>query len=289
VKRGIRCERAVVAMPAKPEQPTAFASLGAAILLLASACERPAAPAADTDPTSLVVIYQNGFNGPIGQTFPEWTSSPVNYHKTVTGERGSVPAGAVAVVDSPNHRERFLGEFGGPPIGRPGDPDWNRTQVDQTVTLSLGELGPHTRVVVSFDLYVLKSWDGNSRHYGPDRFQLNVARGPVLLDTTFSNNPKVQEDGSTQNYPDSGDSATAHPRWTGAASTGTLGYSEFFKDNVYHLSFQFAHAEPSLRLEFGSSLFEGKGTADESWGLDNVTVQVDVRTTDQDRGRGHRP
>jgi hypothetical protein len=223
-----------------------------------------------------VVVYANDFNGPVGSTFPEWTSSPVTFVKTVTGETGSLPAGRVATVESPNHLQRFLGEFGGPPVGQPGDPDWNRTRVDQTVSLSLKGLGPHTRVTVSFDLYVLKSWDGNSRAYGPDRFTLRVAGGPVLLDTTFSNNPKVREDGSYQSYPSSNGEVASNAPQTGAASTGTLGYSNFFKDSTYHLSFTFPHADSALTLEFGSSLFEGKGTADESWGLDNVVVSADV-------------
>jgi hypothetical protein len=262
----------------------------AAPLLLVPACQRAEGPAVSTGgetppaPAPLVVVYQNDFNGPVGSTFPEWTSSPVTYHKTITGEKGALPPGAVATVESPNRRERFLGEFGGPPVGKPGDRDWNRTRVEQTVTLSLKGLGPHTRVVVEFDLYVLKSWDGNSPAYGPDRFTLRVANGPVLLDTTFSNNPKVREDGSYQSYPGAGGLATGSPPHTGAAATGTLGYGDFFKDSTYHLSFQFPHAQPALALEFGSSLYEGKGTADESWGLDNVVVSGDVRP-----GGGGRP
>jgi hypothetical protein len=227
-------------------------------------------------PSALVVIYRNDFNGPIGETFPEWTSSPLTFNKTVTGQKGSLPAGPVATVESPNHRERFLGEFGGPSVGQPGDPDWNRTRVDQTVILSLKDLAPHTRAAVTFDLYVLKSWDGNSTRYGPDRFMVRVADGPVLLDTTFSNNPKVQEDGSYQSYPGSCGDTPSHPPQTGAISTGTLGYGEFFKDSIYHLSFEFPHTESTLTLQFASSLFEGKGPADESWGLDNVVVSADV-------------
>ncbi|MBI3874760.1 MAG: hypothetical protein HY300_02085 [Verrucomicrobia bacterium] len=94
-----------------------------------------------------------------------------------------------------------------------------------------------------------------------------MAGGPVLLDTTFSNNPKLKTDGSYQNYPKPGSLP-----WTGAASTNTLGYSGFFADSIYHLEYSFAHAERGLVLNFSSSLFEGKGTADESWGLDNVKV-----------------
>jgi hypothetical protein len=253
-----------------------------ATLLVLPACQRSVAPASGGEENGrpmrspLVVVYRNDFNGPVGGTFPEWTSSPITFHKSVTGETGVLPAGVVAVVESPNRRERFLGEFGGPPVGRPGDPDWNRTRVDQTVVLTLKDLGTHTRASVSFDLYVLKSWDGNSRPYGPDRFQVRVVDGPVLLDTTFSNNPKVQEDGSYQCYPGSSAEAANNPPQTGAVSTGTLGYNNFFKDSVYHLSFEFPHTEPTLSLEFGSSLFEGKGPADESWGLDNVVVSADV-------------
>jgi hypothetical protein len=254
-----------------------------ASLLVIPACKRAkvTAPRAEENarpmPAPLRVVYRNDFNGPVGSTFPEWTSSPITFHKTVTGEKGSVPQGAVAIVESPNRRERFLGEFGGPPIGRPGDPDWNRTRVDQTVILSLVGLGSHTRVAIFFDLYVLKSWDGNSQRYGPDRFLVRVGGGPVLLDTTFSNNPKVREDGSFQSYPASGGERASNAPQTGAASTGTLGYNNFFKDSVYRLSFEFPHTDTTLRLEFASSLFEGKGTADESWGLDNVVVKADVQ------------
>jgi hypothetical protein len=253
--------------------PAAVCLAWCAPLLLIPACSKEEIT---PPPPELVVIYRNDFEGPVGSTFPEWTSSPITFLKTVTGEKGSLPPEIVATVDSPNRRQRFLGEFGGPAIGRPGDPDWNRTRVDQTVSLSLKDLGPHTRVRVSFDLYVLKSWDGNSRPYGPDRFTLRVAGGPVLLDTTFSNNPKVREDGSHQSYPDSYGAVASNPPQTGAASTGTLGYSDFFKDSVYHLCFAFMHTPSTLTLEFGSSLFEGKGTADESWGLDNVVVCADV-------------
>jgi hypothetical protein len=259
---------------AKTRTVTVVSLACCAALLVIPACQRD--QGTKSAPAELRVVYANDFDGPVGSTFPEWTSSPITFVKTVTGEKGSLPAGLVATVESPNRRQRFLGEFGGPPIGRPGDKDWNRTRVEQTVRLSLDNLGPHTRCELSFDLYVLKSWDGNSRPYGPDRFTARVAGGPILLDTTFSNNPKVKEDGSYQSYPASHEEAASNPPWTGAASTGTLGYNKFFKDSIYHLSFEFPHTEPGLVVEFASSLFEGKGTADESWGLDNVILRADV-------------
>ncbi len=86
----------------------------------------------------------------------------------------------------------------------------------------------------------------------------------------------MQQDGSYQNYPAANGEFASNPPQTATASTGSLGYSDFFKDSVYHLAFTFAHTQSTLTLEFTSSLFEGKGTPDESWGLDNVVVSADL-------------
>ncbi len=221
-----------------------------------------------------ITVYTNDFNGPVGSSYPEWTSKAIKFDKTKTKETGTLPAPKVVTVESPNRKQRFLGEFGGPAIGRPTDPDWNRTRVDQTIELALKDLKAHSKVTVDFDLYILKSWDGDSPQFGPDRFLLRVGdAGPTLLDATFSNNPKVKEDGSYQSYPADSKEKKKLPQ-SGATSTGTLGYSNFFKDSIYHFSFTFAHDKSDLKFEFTSSLFEGKGTDDESWGLDNVVVKI---------------
>jgi hypothetical protein len=99
-----------------------------------------------------------------------------------------------------------------------------------------------------------------------------VQGGPTLLDTTFSNNPKTGADLSLQNYP-----VANRPQQSGAASVNTLGYT-FFGDSIYHLTFNFPHAGDTLIPNFSSSLFEGKGTDDESWGLDNVRVSSNSDT-----------
>jgi len=215
-------------------------------------------------------VYSNSFNGPVGTRYPEWASSIITY--TSSGNppgSGTLPSPTVTNTVSPNNVQRFLGEFGGPQIGVPSDPGYNHTRVDQTVSLSLSNLPAHSALQVTFDLYILKSWDGNSPAYGRDRFILSVAGGPVLLDTTFSNNRKTNTEGSYQDYP-----ATNSPPWAGSLSTNTLGYSGFFYDGIYRLKFTFAHTGSNVTLNFRSSLFEGKGTADESWGLDNVSVST---------------
>jgi uncharacterized protein (TIGR03437 family) len=216
-------------------------------------------------------VYFNDFNGPRGTTYSEWTSSGYTY---TANTAGTVPGGSgpetVANVDSPNGKQRFLGEFGGPVIvpAPPYDPQ-HFVRVSETVTLTLKNLNPHAQATVGFDLYVLKSWDGNNPNYGPDRWSLSVEGGATLLDTTFSNNPKTGAyDLSLQNYP----SVNSLPQ-TSKASVNSLGYS-FYGDSIYHLTFTFPHTAGTLVLNFSSSLFEGKGASDESWGLDNVRVST---------------
>jgi hypothetical protein len=218
-------------------------------------------------------VYFNDFNGPLGTTYPEWTSP--GYTNTAN-QAGTVTAGSgpqvVATVVSPNGRQGFLGEFGGPILltARPYDPQ-HFVRVDQTVTLTLRNLKPHTSATVTFDLYILKSWDGNNPNYGPDRWSLSVQGGPTLLDTTFSNNPKTRPyDLSLQNYP-----VADSPHQAGAVAVNTLGYT-FFGDSTYHLTFTFPHVGDTLALNFSSSLFEGKGIEDESWGLDHVRVSTNA-------------
>jgi hypothetical protein len=235
-------------------------------LLLAAAVE-----AVVTGPlTQAQEIYSNNFNGPPGSQYLEWSSSSINYvSATAPPKSGRLPSPMVTNCASPSGAQRFLGEFGGPSIAKRGDPNYMRVRVEQTISLTLTNLPPHQSLKLSFDLYILKSWDGNSPAYGPDRWRLSVSQGPVLLDASFSNNPKVNTDGSYQDYPKPG----SLPQ-IGAASKNTLVYNSFFGDSIYRLEFAFAHSQKAVTINFTSSLFEGKGTEDESWGLDNVELST---------------
>lgn len=220
--------------------------------------------------TQAAEIYSNDFNGPPGSKYLEWSSSAISYVSATGRPRsGVLPPAKVTNCASPNGAQKFLGEFGGPPVAAPGDADYMRVRVEQTISLTLTNLPSHGTLKLSFDLYILKSWDGNSPAYGPDRWRLAVSNGPVLLDTSFSNNPKVKDDGSYQDYPRPGS-----PPRTGAISKNTLGYNAFFGDSIYRFEFAFAHSASTVTVNFSSSLFEGKGTEDESWGLDNVVVST---------------
>jgi len=213
-------------------------------------------------------VYFNDFNEPLGIRFSEWRCRYTNSANAARTIQSDSASRAVTNVDSPNKKQRFLGEFGGPLIvtAPPYDPR-HFVRIDEAVTLTLNHLIPHSLITLSFDLYVLKSWDGNNAYYGPDRWSLNVGGGSALIDTTFSNNLKTgQYDLSLQNYP----LTNSRPQ-TGALALNSLGYT-FYGDSIYHFRFTFPHTSDSLVLNFSSSLFEGKGLNDESWGLDNVRV-----------------
>jgi hypothetical protein len=217
------------------------------------------------------VVYSNSFNDTVGTIYPEWSSSAITYSNSISPPGSGALPGPTAIrnINSPNGAQRFIGLFGGPPIGTARDPGWNHTRVEQTIALSLTHLPPHTALRVTFDLYTIRSWDGNSPAYGRDRFILRVAGGPILLETTFSNNPKTIAEGSYQDFP-----VVNSAPWSGALSVGTLGYDGFFRDGIYRLKYSFAGTNANVRIDFTSSLFEGKGTNDETWGLDNVIVQT---------------
>ena len=120
---------------------------------------------------------------------------------------------------------------------------------------------------ISFDLYIIRSWDGNHTPIGPDLWRFGVSNDTILM-TTFSNWSEGH-----QAYP------MAYPNgnmlaFTGASEINALGY-EFLgipMDAVYHLSFLISHRADWLELDF--SALGLQSLLDESWGVDNVEVRI---------------
>lgn len=186
-----------------------------------------------------VVVYENNFQSGVGS---EWS------HATLQDAPTPYPFGP----------RSFLGEFG-----------------NDTVSLNLSGLTSHNALTLSFDLYLIRTWDGSSSgtafDFGNDSFKVAVTNGPVLLDTTFSNgNPAGQRFGP----------AAVNPQFTGAAETYSLGYvvpnsilaDSQVMDSVYKLSYTFSHSSDQLTLDFSGYGLQAMG--DESWGLDNVHVSM---------------
>lgn len=189
--------------------------------------------------TTPQTIYTNDFE--TAGLLPEWSD----------GTRSITPSG-----------RNFLGEFG-----------------DETVSLTLPSLPAGTSVTVAFDVYIIRTWDGNNTSFGPDTWQLAVQGGPILTHTTFSNHNDPQFGNLfDQSYPAQfTNPVTNNPAKSGAVERDTLGYGTGFQgDSVYRLSYTFAHPGGPLVLNFTGDTDSPVGN--ESWGLDNVTVSTSPNT-----------
>jgi len=153
--------------------------------------------------TNAAIIYSNDFQSVVGS---EWSNTSMD--TTPLGSRG------------------FLGQFAN----------------NDSVSLSLDNLPAHESITLSFDLFVIQSWDGINTDWGPDIWQLGVVGGPELLSTTFSN---TAQDSHLQSYPASYSGSEQYPAYTGAAETNTLGYG-FYGDSVYKFDFTFNHSAGSF-------------------------------------------
>jgi hypothetical protein len=167
-------------------------------------------------------------------------------------------------VDITPSGRRFLGQLG-----------------NDTVRLTLNCLPSHTAATVDFDLFIIRSWDGNivlqpdtGYGVGPDIWGLSVAGGPTLLHTTFTNYTVWPGFEFRQAYPGAYPGGDYAPR-TGAKENDSLGYSfenYAHMDSVYHLTLTFSHTASALQFDFSAAGLQP--LLDESWGLDNVDVTL---------------
>jgi hypothetical protein len=186
-----------------------------------------------------------------------WPSGATIYAEDFENGAGSEWS-HTSTEQTPQGSRRFLGSFGND---------------DVRLTLPASQVPAGTKVLrVEFDLFVLRTWDGNHDQSGsgPDRWSLTLGNGVALLDTTFSNN-----------HPNSGFAGQAYPEpfgtgqfppGTGAREINTLGYTfgEQPFDAVYALSRAFTYTGGDVVLSF-QGLLTTPGF-DESWGLDNVRL-----------------
>jgi len=198
-------------------------------------------------PANAGVIYSNDFEN-LSDLLTEWSYSSTN---TTPG-----------TAEHPS--DRFLGEFG------------SSGQISDNVMLTLSGLPVHTMLTITFDLYCLKSWDGNGNTIGtgPDEWDLRVFDGPILLHSTFSNEDSYNHQAFPDAFP-----GGVYTAGTGALEVDTLGYSfQLLGDSVYRLNFIFPHSLSSVIFEFSSDLTVSNSTNDETWGIDNVVVTPEPAT-----------
>lgn len=174
------------------------------------------------------------------------------------------------ITTAPNGTQTFLGDFG-----------------NQNLLFNYTDTDPngHVQVMVSFDLYLLRSWDGNNtvrpngEIVGPDIISVNLLNSAdqvvkPLLYASFSNyNDEFGTLRFSQSYPlPYGQGARIIPR-TGALRFNSLGYNFGGpRDTTYRLIFAFQHSDPNIRISIGD---EGlQPLLDESWGIDNFNMRI---------------
>lgn len=188
-------------------------------------------------PSWAQVIYSNDFETSIGS---EWSVTPV-------GDSNYPPA---RISATPVGNRHFLGNFG-----------------SQEVVLHLNGLPSHAAVSVSFDLFIMRTWDGDGEYCcGPDIWELRFDDYGVLMRSTFSN---TEIYGNNQTYPD-WHPGPVHPGRSAALEINALGYGGPDSDSIYRITKTFSHSASTLSLRFRG--LPNQSLSDESWGIDNLVV-----------------
>ncbi len=138
-----------------------------------------------------------------------------------------------------------------------------------------------------YDLYIIGTWDGISKNYGPDQWQLAAYCGPTAsgnaaaqFTTTFSNKSTTK-----QNYP-AQIGGQVYPGTYAAFVVGELGFvapgetrvtnkAVSSYDAVYRMSAAFPNCSAgttSLTFVMQSPTQQLQATFDEGWGIDNVST-----------------
>ena len=235
----------------------------------------PGATGPSVTMTSLALLQDGFYWARVSNGYGVMLSQPARLHVARPGlavyYEADFTAGAGGewsnpkVEATPITADRFLGQF-----------------ANHVVGLRLTNLPPHTNVVVSFDLFIIQTWNGNGTaepEPGPDYWTLALTNGLTLLNTTFKGyDTSASPYDSTQAFPDQYPTG-AFPGRSGADETNTLGYfwqSERM-DTVYRsLTYSATHNGTALQLNFSGAGLQGIG--DEAWGVDNVKVYLNNGT-----------
>ncbi len=143
---------------------------------------------------------------------------------------------------------------------------------NQPVSLTLDHLPRHRWIRVTFDLYVVGTWDGSSPVWGPDLWSLTVHGGERLIFASLC--AWGYAGNNEQSFPDDYPQAI-HPAWTGVARHNVVNIqdSEPPKNGVYKVEVLFPHLSDQLTLDFTGSYDDSPREA-QVWGIGNVEVSA---------------
>lgn len=193
-----------------------------------------------------VTVYSNDFDG--SEAFGAGVAGGLSGITTTTATPAGY-AGTGIFSGSMLHNATFL------TVGS----DAGRT------TLTLSGLPTHDLIDVNFALAIIDSWDSTNGSPAPDYFNVAID-GVVVFKPTFNNAS------GTNLYPD--------PDATFVAS-GALGFNSGFyfnADRAYDSSSDsallVAHSASTVVIELFASGAGWQGGVDESWGIDNLSVEA---------------
>lgn len=205
------------------------------------------------------------------------------------------PAPQHAAATTPPLTHRFYGPetFNTPPLHP--NVTWSSTQttdipgierflgpfvVNAPVMLTMTNLPPHESITITFDLYTIGGWEGNTMPWHATGFWevhkvLPEGAAQNILTTTFNN-----WYAGDQAYP--GQWGASYPPQQNHTRRGRLLYPPLrsspyntlagYGDVEYHLSYNLADADSALTLSFNA--YGADGMYARSWGIDNVEVDV---------------
>lgn len=234
------------------------------------------AAAAFTSTAPAEVIYSQNFENRGITLLPEWSTNQFyadkpefsrflgRYHNHTVSLNVPLPAAYVQQQSTLGPRDSSVPTDPPLPPDVPTQPDPNpdipptpepNPQPNPNPT-------PQTRLqlMLAFDLYVLDSWDGAEQTHGIDQFGVTVNGQQIFLES-FANVHRLQ---SYQGTP--------------VVDRQHLGFNSAYVDSIYRLSIPFDVSGADIaRFQFAGSGLLG-AMNDESWGIDNVTVSMELVT-----------
>jgi hypothetical protein len=198
------------------------------------------------------IVYSNAFEG--SETFGSGVTGGLSGFTTTE----AVPTGTPSYADTGLFSDNMLRN----------DSAADGTFTAEKTILTLNNLASHTMIDIDFALAIIDSWDSTDGGGGnsPDFFNVTVD-GKSIFQETYANAS------GTVSYADP-DSTLVAQGDLGFISTNAFFTNDRAYDSSIDSSFFVAHSGNTLTIEWFASGSGWQGPADESWGMDNLTVTI---------------
>jgi hypothetical protein len=161
-------------------------------------------------------------------------------------------------------------------------PYWGNFFPNNSPVLTVGDLPAHKLVRLTYDMLLLKSWDGSSPSFGPSIMDITLGEGDErsLMHATFSNMGMYPGSNNEQTFPDNFLSRP-YPAFTLATENQTLGFMQNFgqrghpydddPSSVYHMVMTFPHEAGEIVVKWKTKIKDGSY---KGYGFMNMRVET---------------